>query len=297
MNIRDLIREHNRVINLADSKLERDLLLFQKQALVKLEAVLRQFSTVSGSLDFQSSDSFLLMKLRKELLEIFEGEVYTDSIKQYLSNFDKIEQIQKNKIIVTNKSLSQKLINSIGLTAERKLIADEVVRNLISPTAISNTFIAPIQRVLYQAVSYGATFSETETAIRTIVVGSPRSQGLISRYAKQITRDGLRQFSGSVSQKVSDRLGLNAFVFVNELLPEDSRQNCIDMINGTGAIGRFMKPGNIYLKEDLPEMIKILRNGKGWNPATTAATYFIYRNGYNCRHEAIPTSYNENFVN
>jgi len=297
MNIRDLIREHNRVIDLADSKLERDLLLFQKKSLKKVQDILRQFSTISGKLDYDSTDSQLLMKLRKELLETFTDKTYQSSISQYLSNFNKIEEIQKSKIIVTNRSLSEKLIRSIGMSTERKLILDEVVNNLVSPTSISNRIIAPIQRVLFQSINYGSTFAETETAIRSLVIGSVKNKGLIDRYAKQITRDGLRQFSGSVSQKVSDRLGMNAFVFVNELLPEDSRQNCIDMINGTGAISKFMKPGNIYLKEDLPEMIKILKNGKGWNPATTAATYFIYRNGYNCRHEAIPTIYKEKTVN
>jgi len=65
-------------------------------------------------------------------------------------------------------------------------------------------------------------------------------------------------------------------------LIEDSRKQCVRWVGK-----------EILLFSDLQSEIEwAFNNGTGMNKSTTPDTFAIYRGGYNCRHEAIPTKVN-----
>ncbi len=110
--------------------------------------------------------------------------------------------------------------------------------------------------------------------------------GLFRRYAGQVATDSLNGYDGAVNDVIRDSFQLDGFRYVGSLI-DDSRQNCIELVNGSGEFEKFaIRPGT-YRTEDLQAIIDIAKYRPGWNPATTTQTFAQYRGGYRCRHQVI----------
>jgi hypothetical protein len=56
------------------------------------------------------------------------------------------------------------------------------------------------------------------------------------------------------------------------------------MVNGSGEYEKIAIEPGLFAIVDIPEIVKLGSNNSGWRPETTAQSYPILRNGFNCRH-------------
>jgi hypothetical protein len=292
IKLQQLVNQAAELAAQSDDALIRSVSATQQRLYKEIISILRTFIGSDFRLTNPQTDLQLFYELRRKLREAFASTGYTPSIEKYLASFDAIEGINKEKLIVSIGDQFKKGVNALNMAAERELIAGTIANKLINPVSIDNAFIAPLQRIVYSSVNGGLTYNEAEQTLREIVLGTPgKKQGFVLRYTTQLTRDGINQYQGEIMQKATKELSLNAFRYVGSLLPKDSRLNCIELVNGSGAFTNFaIKPGE-YLIRDLDLIIAIAETRPGWIPDTTPANFFVNRGGYNCRHEAIPFIY------
>lgn len=286
--LKQLLDESERIITGSDDALAIRMAKVQNKVFKEIIQILRSFQGSDFKLSTDAADSTLFFELRRKIKVILSEAGYTGSVEAYLQTFDDIEPITKNIIANGLNKAEQRALFGINTAVEREIIAGSIANNLIAPTTIENTIIAPLQKIVYNNVTNKATYNEAEKVLRQFLTTVPGKQrGFIERYVTQITRDGINQYQGAINQKVATDLGLDGFEYVGSLLENDSRINCIDLVNGSGPFAQFQVAPRRYRIADLPAIIAIAETRGGWIAGTTPANFFINRGGYNCRHRAI----------
>jgi hypothetical protein len=286
--VNELIERIERISLQSDDTLARVISRTQREIYTEIIQILRSFQDSGFRLTSDAKDITLYYELRRKINRIFRESNYSSALDAYLTTFDEVEPLTKQIIATGADRSTQRAIFGVSTAVEREMIAGGIANTLISPTSIENTFIAPLQRMIYTNVQGRVTYNEAERVLRQYLLDTPGKQtGFIRRYVTQITRDGLNQFQGAVNQKMVKEVGLDGFQYVGSLLQDDSRQNCIELVNGSGAFAPYHLGNRLYRIEDLPAIIAIAEQRPGWIPGTTPATFFINRGGYNCRHRAI----------
>jgi len=283
-----LIQQSEQLIKASDDRLALQMGRVQRKVFNEIVKILRSFQGTDFRLSTDAGDSTLFLTLRRRIKAILSESGYVGSVESYLTTFDAIEPLTKDMIAVGLRKAEQRALFGVSTVVEKELIAGNIANILIAPTSIENTFIAPLQKMIYNNVTGNVTYNEAEKVLRQFLMDTPGKQnGFIKRYVTQLTRDGVNQYQGAINQKVSKDLGLDGFRYVGSLLANDSRANCIDLVNGSGPFAQFAVSDRTYRLTDLPAIIAIAETRPGWIPGTTPANFFINRGGYNCRHRAI----------
>lgn len=176
----------------------------------------------------------------------------------------------------------QKRINGINptdtiLTKWRNFQISNTVQNLVG-NGLEQRFSQPVTKILAQAVYSEGSLSDVLKAVREYAETNDRSKGGLLSHYTQVSMDAVGQYAGSVHKIVANKYGLDALEYVGSLV-KDSRPQCV----------RWVGMGTIPLANLKKEIAWAERYGSGLIPETTPDNFTLYRGGYNCRHEAIPT--------
>lgn len=108
-----------------------------------------------------------------------------------------------------------------------------------------------------------------------VTFGTVKTENLKS-YATQISRDYTYGYQGQVNKTIADEFEMNGFIYVGGAI-KDTRPICLKLVSKEKI-----------LFSELPKILNST-DKDGMIPNTNKDNFLIYRGGYNCRHEAIPT--------
>jgi hypothetical protein len=281
--LKKLLKEMLDILENSDNELVESIRATLKTVNKEIEKFIDQLETKDGNFVNNATNSSLLLALRKKIQELFENSTYRKKIETFIKKFDRLDVLSR----LFAGGVNDVEIKGINVNAEKKEIVDQIIDGLLSEQIIKSEFGNPIRSLLFKNISNGASVTETKEALKKLVQGSTFT-GRVS----QIATDGISQFQGTLQQKIVDKYELDGFMIVGSLIAS-SRDNCREMINGSGAFKDLaIRPG-VYAKEDIPKIIAIASKRPGWNPAATPQTYMIYKNGYNERHAFIAIRLND----
>ncbi len=283
MSLSQLLSKRAKIIDLSESRFSKSIKNTSESYADLAIKLLSRYSRRSELVSPDITDLALLGELRGQLVKIFERNEYKSGVSAYLNSFDTVENVSVEILEDWSKVPAKKL----KLTAEKKLAIDSITNQLLNPFGIEQNFVNPIQSMMYRAITFGATYQETEAALLDIILGNSAKLGYMERYATQLTRDALNQYSGTINQKAVKEFEMDGFRYIGSLI-EDSRQTCVDLVNGSGKLRDLSLGGNSYRVEDIPKIISLCENNPGWIVGTNESNFFTNRGGYNCRHDAIP---------
>jgi hypothetical protein len=112
--------------------------------------------------------------------------------------------------------------------------------------------------------------------LRKFIEGSPQDAPFLNRYIKQTTNDAVMTFNAEYIQTIAEDLDVEHYYYQGTLIA-DSRPFCVS------------RAGRYFTTDE----VKAWPNLKGWQgrmAGTNSSTIFIYRGGYNCRHQLWPVS-------
>jgi hypothetical protein len=283
LTLSDLLKEILEILEKSDNELIEGIRATLRAINKEMEKFIDKLETKDGNFVNSASNSSLLLALRKKIQEIFNNSTYKKKVERFIEKFDRLEVLT----MLFASKVNDVEIKGINVNAEKKEIIDQIIDGLLSEEMIKSKFGNPMRSLLFKNISNEASVSETKEALRNLVQGS-NFTGQVS----QIATDGISQFQGTINQRIADKYELDGFMIVGSLI-KSSRDNCVEMINGSGAFKELaIRPG-VYAKEDIPKIIAIASKRPGWNPATTPQTYMIYKNGYNERHAFIGIRLND----
>jgi hypothetical protein len=149
------------------------------------------------------------------------------------------------------------------------------LESLLANEGLELTMKTPIINVLNQNINSGASLTDLTAQLREFILGSDKLDPTLTRYAKQISRDSLFNYSASLQESISQNAGLQFYQYLGASR-KDSREFCAQRAN------------QYFHKTEVEKWASLDWQGK--RKGTTSSTIFIYRGGYNCEHSLIPVS-------
>ncbi|MEM9526082.1 MAG: hypothetical protein AAGA31_05695 [Bacteroidota bacterium] len=238
----------------------------------------------NGMVDNDSFNESRLLSIDVDLIGAY-AEGLSAYLPEYLANFDDVERL--NKLLYEGFLSPEEAARASRLVfpVERTILVDGITQRLTSRGVIRARFVQPIREILYNGIVFSQPINVLQDNLRREITSSQGSSDLL-KYTRQISQDAISQFDGAINDRIRDHLGLDGFYYVGSLI-EGSRDNCRELVNGTGRFADFAIEPGLYRVSDLKAIINLAKGRSGWNPATTPQTFAQYRGGYGCRHEVI----------
>jgi uncharacterized protein (DUF2164 family) len=214
-----------------------------------------------------------MIKLRKDISDtIINNSLYQTQVAEVLKGFEMLADLSNDymSIILDDFKPKTELYKAILQTNI------ETTKNALLGAGIRDNFSTAIQEVLKDNIAGVGTRAKLNDTLRKFIEGTPENAPFLNRYIKQTTNDSVMTFNAEYIQTISDDLGVEYYLYAGTLI-EDSRSFC------QARSGRYFTT----------DEVKAWANLKGWQgrmAGTNSNTIFIYRGGYNCRHQLWPVS-------
>jgi len=219
------------------------------------------------------SDNFV-----SELSDFLHNELldssYTDSVKSFVSEFDKQKDLTQKYY---SSEFNTDAVSAIGDRAV-KAIKSEVVESLITDS-VKTDFLKPLEGLLNNAINSGSGFNETLKNIRDFVEGNEDVDGAILKYSKQLAHDSFANSDRAYNSAVADELDIEWFLWAGG---EIATTRCF-CEKRHGKYYHYKEIEAWGRQEDLGDC----RTDNGWagmNRGTDEKTIFTYGGGYGCLH-------------
>jgi len=241
----------------------------------ELIKILNTLDVSGGKLVTNSKAENFLMSMDAKIYRALQKADYNSSVLKYTKNFnlvaDNIKEVHSvfNNINITDAQINPFLKLEVNSTIDK-----------LTGSGMAKDFINPVRESLYRNIMLGAELSTVEKTLRDFTISTAQGDSKLTRYVKQVSRDALQQFDGTIQANIAKELDLNAKRYVGSLIT-DSRKQCIRWVTQNGGI---------IMLEDLAEEIRwAYNNGSGMIPGTNIYNFDVLRGGYSCRHRSIPT--------
>jgi hypothetical protein len=214
-----------------------------------------------------------LIKLKKDIADtIIQNAPYQLQVAEVISGFEMLAELSNEYITLAigdfkpKKELYKAILESNIATTKDALLG----------AGIRDNFGTAIQEVLKDNIAGIGTRSELNKTLRKFIEGTPEESAFLNRYIKQTTNDAVMTFNSEYIQTIAADLDVDHYYYQGTVIT-DSRSFCV------ARAGRYFTT----------DEVKAWANLKGWDgrmKGTNSSTIFIYRGGYNCRHQLWPVS-------
>lgn len=286
-------------IEKAVEKFNRNIPALQRDMFNEIQNELKRLDTVNGKIKTTVANIRIITSIKNKMLRLILTDDYMKEVKDFRSAFNEVTKLQNEYWRGVESTFKpSKLLKEIRTQA----ITDTVAK--LTASGIGATIQEQITNILRTNITTGGSYAALTNQLRESLLTTD-TDGLLSRYAKQITTDSLNQYSAQYTQTVSNDLGFEWYAYQGSEI-ETSRPFCQAMVEsnryfhisqvpnllkGLDAEGNRLqyednitgekKSVTLYSKTNLPH---------GFIKGTDAANFFINRAGYFCAHQARPVS-------
>jgi len=276
-----IIAEKNQRLEDIPLEFQSNVERLQRRIFTRIVDLIGQLDTEAGSVKMTEANLLKVEMINSELRQVLNGREYTSAVREFVGEFE----VQKTVNDKYFKKAFASEFKQVGIANQLVKNSQRSALELLSGAPADQNFITPIRAQLEQAVSSGASLSNTIKGIRELVEGNEDVDGRLLRYSKQVSSDSFSLSDRAYTNAVSEDLELEWFRYSGGLV-KDSRCFC-DERNGNyyhykeiEAWGRMQDLGECNI-------------GGGWAgmmQGTNESTIFIVSGGYNCKHSIMPVS-------
>lgn len=236
----------------------------------------------------------ILASIKSKLTKLVLTDDYLVSVKDFVNSFTTIATLQNSYWKSIEKEFSPKpLLREIRIQA----IGDTV--NSLTEAGIGVNITDNLTGILRTNITSGGSYKSLEKQLRESLTDTQKSDGLLTKYANQITTDSINQYSRQYTKAVSNDLGLSWYSYANSLI-KTSRPFCIAMHERDyfheSEIPALLKATDLYYNDQKTgKLTKVPIYDRTGLPAgmyenENPGNFLIYLGGYKCGHQARPVS-------
>lgn len=278
--VKAIIEEKNARLNSVPDEFLTQVERVQQKIFVELLSLVNTLEQKNGSFTTTAKNLSRVALLIEDLRETLAGGEYPVIVQSFIDEF------------ATQKFLSDSYFEQSFPDFSRSPFADAILkksqadaRQALLGSPVDSKFLQPIETILTDSISTGATWKDTVLSIREFVEGSEGVDGRLLRHAKGISHDKFAFSDRAYSSAVADELGNDWFLLSGSII-ETSRCVCIkfhEQYFHRKEIQAFARG------EGLGDC-KVGDLWAGAVPETNESTIFIYAMGFGCRHNWLPVS-------
>lgn len=260
-----------RLKKIPDTFLER-LKLIQKHQFAIIAAKMKEMELAGEAISPIKANLMLIDEIKEELKQTLLTGEYAEAVKEFVSEFDKQKTLNNQYFDSFKKDYSSEaadiIVNKIKKNTVEYLVKD----------AIDTKFLLPLDEVLLNAVSSGASFKETLNFIHDFVEGEDVAEkGKILQYAKQVAHDSFANSDRAYGNAIADELEIEWYLYAGDEI-DSTRCFCQE------RHGKYYHYKEIEAWGRGEDVGECGFPWQGMNRATDESTIFTYAGGYNCLH-------------
>lgn len=252
------------------------------------------FTRSLGKIIVDKETGFQLAEIAKKLNEDFKNSNFKSKVGKLLSSFDDIDAVTIKILETVNGEID---LSKLNFSNEKQFfinqLSDEFLRDSFKVNIVND-----IKRIIAKNIIIGSPIKDLKNELKASIGTSINKGGILGRYSQQLATDAVLQYGGIINQSVANNTKANALMYTGSLI-ETSRVQCKRWVNDKKGI--LLLDQKIAPYGYLPDEVKwAIKNGTSYG--TEGKTSYIplsitnfarYRGGYNCRHEAIPFTFND----
>ncbi len=252
----------------------------EKTIYSKLQLLLKQLEIKNGRLISSPQNIRLIARLKSDIEAIIRNPYYTKQVKDFAQNFDIVKRLQADYFgaLVADFTIPA-VIDAIKTDAVTATVTG------LTESGVTANVTEPIQAMLRTSITTGGSYADLVDQVRSQIVSTKESEGILMRYVRQQTVDSINQYSATVNFTMAQSLNYNWFRFTGSLLTT-SRPMCMHMV-----------PVSYFHLREIPDLLNGIVRGEqtpmnkktglplGFKDNTTESNYISLRNGWQCGHQ------------
>jgi hypothetical protein len=285
---KDILKE----IESAIEKFNKGIPSAQKGMYDDITEQIRRLDLKDGRIKATVGNLRVVNSIKNQLTKLILTDDYLENVKEFAQSFNEITKLQNTYWKSVESSFKPgPLLKEIRTQA----IADTVGK--LTEAGIGANISEQITDVLRTNITSGGSYKSLEGQLRELLIDTDKSQGILTKYAKQITTDSVNQYSAQYTQSVSSDLGFEWYAYQGSDI-KTTRPFCDAMTDlryfHISEIPRLLRADDLYYTKD-GKQTKVPIYSRTELPAgmiegTNSENFFIRRGGYNCGHQIRPVS-------
>jgi hypothetical protein len=237
----------------------------------------------------------IIGSIKNKLLGLVLNDDYLGEVKQFAQAFKDIGRLQNEYWTEIEKDFKPR---SILKEIQTQAIDDTVSK--LTDSGIGTNISDNIADILRTNVTTGGSYRDLLAQLRESLTDTQKSDGLLTKYAKQITTDALNQYSAQVTNVIASDLNYEWYAYRGSEIVT-SRPFCQSMVENrryfhVSEIPGMLRAEGMYYKDNKTgEKKKVELYAKtglpyGFIEGTNPENFFVRRGGYFCGHQCSPVS-------
>lgn len=256
----------------------------EKQIFGEIVMSLKEMQTdQSGRIVANIANLRLVNSIKVKLEKLLLSSEYKSAVRDFVKEFQSISNLGSQYFGFSA------LPNSSMFKAVTDIAIDNTLESLTG-SGYKSAVVSKLGNMLVKSVTSGGMYKDLVEGLRTELLRTDKSTGLLSRYAQTYVTDALSQFSGQQMKLVS--VGLNSEWYRYVGSNKDTTREFCEYLTGKEFVHKSEFPKilkgridghqcEIYQKTGLP---------LGMMDNTTVDNLIINRGGHNCQHSLVPVN-------
>lgn len=262
----------------------------QRATYEELMLQLKRLDLNGGNIKATVANLKIIQSIKNRLTRIILNDEYLGDVKEFVASFNEVAKLQNEYWkSVESKFKPTALLREIRLAA----ISDTVTQ--LTDSGIGANISDVLTDILRQNITGGGSYKALQNQLLEALTDTNRSDGLLTRYSKQITNDSIQQYNRQYTQQVAAGLGMEWYAYQGSDI-KGTRPFCDALTDiryfHQSEVPRLLRAEDLYyMKDGKRTKVPIYaRTGlpHGLIEGTNAENFFIRAGGYNCGHSIRP---------
>ncbi len=284
----DILKDIDRSIN----RFNKNIPASQKAMYQELVSELRRLDLNGDTIKTTVANLKIIQSIKNKLTRLILTDDYLSDVKEFVKSFNTVASLQNEYWKgVEDKFKPTPLLKQIRLQA----IGDTV--QSLTEAGIGANIGDKIAGILRTNITSGGSYKALNAQLLEITTDTYKSDGLLTKYTKQITHDSIQQYNRQYSHQAAAGLGFEWYAYQGSDI-KTTRPFCDAMTDlryfHVSEVPRLLRAEDLYYIKD-GEKTKVPIYPKTGLPAgmiegTNPDNFFIRAGGYNCGHaiRAVP---------
>lgn len=255
----------------------------QQQIYKDILNALKELDVKGGTIQNNARNINLIRGLQKKIEKAVLSDRYVKDVKEFIKSFTTVSKIQNDYF-----KLIEKGWKPFDALQEVKLLSIESTTRSLTESGINANVIGKIEDMLLTNITSAVKYADLVDQMRQFILGSPKVDGALLKYAKTITIDSINNYSAQYNKMVADDLGLEWFMYTGSNI-RTTRCFCLAMTKKKYIhVSELSK----IVKGDFPEFQELEcdinpKTGlpSGMKQETTQNNITTLRGGWQCGHQ------------